>query len=101
MGSYLEESGQLMSEQSQKASCKTSLKRAHLKSVIPDNREVKVIKGIVNIEDDLRTSGQTESQYINNLVSHVQLTSINDCISSFDLQLILNSFTNKKNLDTF
>jgi uncharacterized protein involved in outer membrane biogenesis len=100
-GGHLEASGQVTSEQSQTASFKASLKGAHLKNMIPHGRKIKVTEGTVNFDADLRTSGQTEYQYINNLFGNAQLTAVNGRVSGFDLQKILNSLKNIKNLDSF
>jgi len=100
-GGHLEASGQVTSEQSQTASFKASLKGAHLKNMIPHGRKIKVTEGTVNFDADLRTSGQTEYQYISNLFGNAQLTAVNGRVSGFDLQKILNSLKNIKNLDSF
>ena len=96
-GGHLEASGQVTSEQSQGA----SLKGAHLKNMIPGGKKIKVAEGKVNFDTDLKTSGQTEYQYISNLFGNARLTATNGKISGFDLQKILNSLKNIKNLDSF
>lgn len=100
-GGHLEASGQITSEQSQGASLKASLKGAHLKNMIPCGKKIKVTEGKVNFDTDLKTSGQTEYQYISNLFGSARLTATNGKISGFDLQKILNSLKNIKNLDSF
>lgn len=100
-GGHLEASGQVTSEQSQGASLKASLKGAHLKNMIPGGKKFKVTEGKVNFDTDLKTSGQTEYQYISNLFGNARLTATNGKISGFDLQKILNSLKNIKNLDSF
>ena len=100
-GGHLEASGQVTSEQSQGASLKASLKGAHLKNMIPGGKKIKVTEGKVNFDTDLKTSGQTEYQYISNLFGNARLTATNGKISGFDLQKILNSLKNIKNLDSF
>ena len=100
-GGHLEASGQVTSEQSQGASLKASLKGAHLKNMIPGGKKIKVAEGKVNFDTDLKTSGQTEYQYISNLFGNARLTATNGKISGFDLQKILNSLKNIKNLDSF
>ncbi|MBN8522730.1 MAG: AsmA family protein [Rickettsiales bacterium] len=100
-GGHLEASGQVASEPSQAVSFKANLKGAHLKNMIHPGRRIKVTEGKVNFDTDLKTSGQTEYQYVSNLLGSAKLTAVNGKVSGFDLQKILNNLKNIKNLESF
>jgi uncharacterized protein involved in outer membrane biogenesis len=104
-GGTLVATGQISSQVNQPISFKASLKDAKLKNIVSQNvvsqgSKIKVTQGTVNFVTDLKTKGQSQSQYVGNLFGKATLTASDGIVSGFDLQKLLDSLKNIKNLAT-
>lgn len=99
-GGTLIATGQISSQVNQPVSFKASIKDAELKNIVPQGGKIKVTQGIVNFALDLKTKGQSQLQYVSNLFGKTTLTASNGKVSGFDLQKVLDSLKNIKDLQT-
>lgn len=98
-GGRLEASGQISAQSAQQANFKATLKEAALKNIIPHDGKIKVTQGTINFDTDLKTKGQTQYQYVSNLLGNAKLIATDGKVSGFDLQKVLDSLKKIKNLD--
>jgi AsmA protein len=98
-GGRLEASGQISAQSAQQANFKATLKEAALKNIIPQDGKIKVTQGTINFDTDLKTKGQTQYQYVSNLLGNAKLIATDGKVSGFDLQKVLDSLKKIKNLD--
>ncbi|AIL64613.1 putative assembly protein [Rickettsiales bacterium Ac37b] len=94
-GGSLEGNGQISADGP--ANLKVNLQQASLKNITGQKGTFKILNGIVNLTADLKTTGHTQRQYVNNLSGNVNLTANSGTISGFDLQKILNLIQSIKN----
>ncbi|OZG31593.1 AsmA family protein [Rickettsia endosymbiont of Culicoides newsteadi] len=104
-GGTLFATGQISSQVNQPVSFKATLKDAKLKNIVSQNiasqgSKIKVTQGTVNFVTDIKTKGQSQSQYVGNLFGTATLTASDGIISGFDLQKLLDNLRNIKNLAT-
>ncbi len=99
-GGSLTATGQISSQINQPVSFKASLKDAKLKNIVSQSNKIKVTQGTVNLVTDIKTKGQSQSQYVGNLFGKATLTASDGIVSGFDLQKLLDSLRNIKNLAT-
>ncbi|WP_341747324.1 AsmA family protein [Candidatus Tisiphia endosymbiont of Dascillus cervinus] len=99
-GGSLTATGQISSQVNQPVSFKASLKDAKLKNIVSQGNKIKVTQGTVNLITDIKTKGQSQSQYVGNLFGKATLTASDGIVSGFDLQKLLDSLRNIKNLAT-
>ncbi len=101
-GGTLIATGQVSSQVNQPISFKATLKDAKLKNIVSQSQgsKIKVTQGTVNFVTDLKTKGQSQSQYVGNLSGKATLTASDGIVSGFDLQKLLDSLRNIKNLAT-
>ncbi|WP_425363130.1 AsmA family protein [Candidatus Tisiphia endosymbiont of Hybos culiciformis] len=99
-GGSLTATGQISSQVNQPVSFKASLKDAKLKNIAAQGSKIKVTQGTVNLVTYLKTKGQSQSQYVGNLFGTATLTASDGIVSGFDLQKLLDSLRNIKNLAT-
>lgn len=78
---------------------KGGVKDANLKNITPEGRKIKVTKGTVTVNADLKTSGESQMQYIRNLSGAVDLKGTDGILSGVNLQKIVDSLNNIKNLE--
>ncbi|MCC8398010.1 MAG: AsmA family protein [Rickettsia endosymbiont of Labidopullus appendiculatus] len=104
-GGTLIATGQISSQVNQPISFKASLKDDKLKNIVSQNivsqgSKIKVTQGTVNFVTDIKTKGQSQSQYVGNLFGKATLTASDGIVSGFDLQKLLDTLKNIKNLAT-
>ncbi|WP_341761445.1 AsmA family protein [Candidatus Tisiphia endosymbiont of Thecophora atra] len=99
-GGTLIATGKISSQINQPVSFKASIKDAELKNIVPQGGKIKVTQGVVNCVLDLKTKGQSQLQYVSNLFGKTTLTASNGKVSGFDLQKVLDSLKNIKDLQT-
>ncbi|WP_341760768.1 AsmA family protein [Candidatus Tisiphia endosymbiont of Dioctria linearis] len=99
-GGTLFATGQISSQVNQPVSFKATLKDAKLKNIVSQGSKIKVTQGTVNFVTDIKTKGQSQSQYVGNLFGTATLTASDGIISGFDLQKLLDNLRNIKNLAT-
>lgn len=99
-GGSLTATGQISAQVNQPVSFKASLKDAKLKNIVSQGNKIKVTQGTVNLVTDLKTKGQSQFQYVGNLFGKATLTASDGIVSGFDLQKLLDSLRNIKNLAT-
>ncbi len=98
-GGDLEATGQISSGKEQAVNFTAKLQKADLRNIIKQQGKIKVTKGLVNFATDIKTSGQSQWQYVNNLMGNATLTALEGSISGFDLQKTLNAFKKTRNLE--
>ncbi len=99
-GGSLTATGQISSQVNQPVSFKASLKDAKLKNIVSQGNKIKVTQGTVNLITDLKTKGQSQFQYVGNLFGKATLTASDGIVSGFDLQKLLDSLRNIRDLQT-
>ncbi|WP_375331917.1 AsmA family protein [Candidatus Tisiphia endosymbiont of Temnostethus pusillus] len=99
-GGSLTATGQISSQVNQPVGFKASLKDAELKNIVPQGDKINVTQGLVNFVVDIKTKGQSQLQYVSNLFGKATLTASNGKVSGFDLQKVLDSLKNIRDLQT-
>ena len=74
-----------------------TLKNAHLKNIIPENNKFKITQGLFSFTTNLKSEGENQSQYINNITGIINFNASNGKISGVDLQKILHALKQIKN----
>ncbi len=92
-------SGSVSSQAGQPINFKGSIKNAQLKNIIPNRGEIKVTQGTFNSNVDLKSQGNSQYQYMQNLSGDIKFNGSDGKISGFDLQKAIDSLTQVKNLD--
>jgi len=96
-GGTLEGSGMISNKE---VAFKSNLKGAKLKNIAPQDGRIKITQGIVDFNSNIRTIGTSLNQYMNNLSGDININGNDGCISGFNLQKVIDSLNNPKNLQT-
>lgn len=98
-GGSLEGSGNISSQAGQPINIKAALKNAQLQNIVPNHNQFKVTQGVFNLKADIKTTGQSQLQYVNNLAGNISFSATKGRLSGFNLQKVLNTLTNANNLE--
>lgn len=91
--------GSISSHAAQPMNFKGSIKNAQLKNIIPHRGEIKVTQGTFNSTVDLKSQGNSQYQYMQNLSGDIKFNGNDGKLSGVDLQKAIDSLTQVKNLD--
>ncbi|MFV9875000.1 MAG: AsmA family protein [Rickettsiales endosymbiont of Dermacentor nuttalli] len=94
-GGSLEGHGQISADGP--VNLKVNLQKAGIKNFTDQKGTFKILNGIANLNADLKTTGHSQIQYINNLFGTVNISINSGSIYGFDLQKILNFVQNIRN----
>jgi len=97
-GGSIKAAGQISGTARQPINFEASLKEAQLKNIVPENKKIKVTEGKFNLQANLSSEGDSEYAYMNNLSGNVEFNSANGRLSGVNLQKIVDSLMNIKNL---
>jgi len=87
------------SQQGQPINLKLSIDNANLRDIVPKKGQYEIVKGKLNLQADLNSSGSSQFQYIKNLSgSKNTLQVTNGTINGFDLQKLTNQLAQVNNL---
>lgn len=98
-GGNVSGSGSISSQVGQPLSFKGYIKDAQLKNIIPNRGEIKVTQGLFNSTVDLKSQGNSQYQYMQNLNGDVEFNGSNGKLSGVDLQKAVNSIMQVRNLE--
>ncbi len=90
-GGQLNGFGSISSLTNRQIDINMTLKNAHLKNIIPENNKFKITQGLLSFTANLKSEGENQSQYINNIIGNINFNASNGKISGVDLQKILNA----------
>ncbi len=97
-GGALTLKGRISSQKNQPVTLTAHLKEAQLKNIVPQQKEIKVLKGLFSLDADLTSQGHSEYQYVANLSGSMNFKGTQGAISGFDLQRIVKDLASVKSL---
>jgi uncharacterized protein involved in outer membrane biogenesis len=92
--------GRISSQQGQPVNLKMSLSKANLKELSPSQGKIKVTQGVVTLNADLYTSGNSAFEYVKSLSGTTTLSVKDGVIRGFDLQKVSTQLGKMRNLAT-
>lgn len=99
-GGKLTAKGRISSQQNQPINFTAALTNAQLKNILPQQNEIKVLRGIFNLSTDLSTQGTSQYQYVNNLNGSLSFEASKGAISGFNLQKVIKDLKAVKDLQS-
>jgi len=99
-GGKLEGAGSVVAKKDGSAdiNLKATLSGAQLRNIVPTQGKIKVTQGIIDFNADVKTKGDSQYSYVDNLSGTVTLNSRDGRLSGLDLQKIVRTLNEAKNL---
>jgi uncharacterized protein involved in outer membrane biogenesis len=88
----------LSSQKEQPITLSATLKGAQLKNIVPEQKSIKVVKGLFNLSTDLSTAGHSQYQYVSNLSGSLHFNGSQGTISGFNVQKVVKELNGVKNI---